>query len=186
MEETSIFVNWTALDDVKNYTLVVRTSHERDSDDENDENDENDQDDSDDHDDTNGSNNRENIKMFVLDTNKHIIPDADFDLIYHFRVKASNDVGSSDYSAEYEFNPESAVETGHGKRRVGLRGWEIALIVIFIILILLLCCVFFVCLFICWRRENRTYYAAKKGESDIYIIPFMARHLLIEVYSYSV
>ena len=158
MEETSIFVNWTALKDVKNYTLEIHTSHERNGDD---------QDDSDDHDNTNDANDGENVKTVVLDTNKHIIPDADFDVIYYFRVKATNDVGSSDYSTVYKFDPESAVEIGRGERRAGLRGWEIALIIIFIILILLLCCVFFVCLFICWRRENRTYYAAKKGNGEI-------------------
>ena len=157
VEEGSIFVNWTALDDIKNYTLEIRTTHEEDSDD---------RDDSDDREDSNDSNDEESIQTLVLDTNTHVIPNADFDVVYHFRVKATNDFGSSDFSNVYKFDPESDDDSGHGKRRAGLRGWEIALIVIFILLILLLCCLLWVCVFICWRRENRTYYAAKKGESD--------------------
>ena len=145
-----------------NYVLWIRTSHEEDRDD---------QDDSDDDDETKDPNERENIKIISdLDTNKHVIVKADFEVVYYFRVRATNVYGSSNYSAVYKFDPENDVDSGRGERRTGLRGWEIALIVIFIILFLLLCCVFFVCAFICWRRENRTYYAAKKGEREKYMV----------------
>ena len=158
MDGTSIFVNWTSLDDAINYVLRIRTTHEEDGDD---------QDDSDDNDETNDPNEQENIKTVSdLDTNKHVIVKADLELVYYFAVSATNGYGSSNYSAEFKFDPENEDDGERDERRAGLRGWEIALIVIFIILFLLLCCVFWVCVFICWRRENRTYYAAKKGERE--------------------
>ena len=170
VDETSIFVNWTALDDVDSYTLEIRTSH-REKEGEREGEGEGDEDDDEQDVSKNGdSNEGESVKTLDLDTNKHIITDVDFELIYSFRVKATNDIGSSDYSSAYEFDPETALERGHGRERSGLRGWEVALIVIFIILLLLLCCILLLCICLCWRREKRTYYAAKKGKRELIIL----------------
>ena len=154
----SIKVNWTMSSDplrpVSNYILEIRTSPEGRADDD---------------DDDDGGNDvdegvvvkRQNISGA---TNKHIIGNPDLKLAYSFRIEAMNEAGSSGYSDEHKLDTKDVGGTTTGEQQAtGLAGWEIALIVIFLLLLLLLCCILILCIFLCWKREKRTYYAAKRG-----------------------
>ena len=168
-------VNWTApfdpLRPVDNYTLEIRR-YEREDDSDNEEEEDEEETGSQETTSSRGCDDplpdgdvTTEVLHIIGGAEKYIIANADFSYVYRFRIQASNAIGRSTFSDEvcFELGVESMAEPG---RAGGLAGWEIALIVIFILLLLLLCCVLCLCLFLCWRKEKRTYYAAKRGESE--------------------
>ena len=103
-------------------------------------------------------------------------------VIYHFAVIATNDAGNSTRSDVEMFDVDEELSilmpvtddkglpvTGDK----GLRGWEIALIVL---MLLLLCCICYLCCFICFcccfigRRKKKEYNAEEQGMKDIFAL----------------
>ena len=85
----------------------------------------------------------------------YVLKNANLNSEYRFRVQAISDTGNSTFTQQHVIllKPEG----------VGLRAWQIALIVIFLLLAVLLCCILCCCIAILWKERRRTYYAEKQG-----------------------
>ena len=161
-ETEDILVEWSDFSDplkpVDNYTLEVRTIPRSEEDAE---------DDSKEKRQSNNEEKGEKITTLIISgaTTKHVIVDPDFKQMFIFRVEAVNGVGRSGFSEEYPFEKTLEIPRRDGQQeRRQLEWWFILLIIIFIILLLCLCCILLLCILLCWRREKRTYRAAKRGE----------------------
>ena len=162
-ETEDILVEWSDFNDplklVDNYTLEVRTIPRSEKDVE---------DDSKEKRQSNNEEKGEKITTLIISgaTTKHVIVDPDFKQMFIFRVEAVNGVGRSGFSEEYPFEKTLEIPRDGQLDREQERTewWVILLIIIFIILLLCLCCILLLCILLCWRREKRTYRAAKRGE----------------------
>ena len=97
---------------------------------------------------------RENQTVTVNQT-FYVLKNANLNSEYRFRVQAISDTGNS------TFTQQKAIQL---QEKVGVKGWQIALIILFLLVAVLLCFIFCCCLIgLIWRERRRTYDAEKKG-----------------------
>ena len=97
---------------------------------------------------------RENRTVTVNQT-FYVLKNANPNSEYRFRVQVISDTGNSN------FTQQKAIQL---QEKVGVRGWQIALIILFLLVAVLLCFIFCCCLIgLIWRERRRTYDAEKKG-----------------------